>query len=184
MSRLYRGRKDVDAGSPERAAHCETDAPDAMIERLLAEIVNKFYGGKEARHWMQDQKPLLLALTWPATWLNERGIGLPVADYEARLREIIKGIAEHGDLAAIKFFPSYFGDCVRKHFVNQGEKLYEERKHIRNAIDLAFLKGMPAQATAKGPDPMAVLASTHLVLLKARHARKTQKTDASQASLF
>jgi hypothetical protein len=183
VSRFHHGRDDVKPDAPERAAHAETDAPEAMIERLLGEVFTVFYAGQDGRRWLQDQRPLLQVLTWPAVWLNDRGIGLPVAEYEAKMREIILTIKRHGDTRKIKLVPAYLGDCVRKHFQHHGEALYEARKHVRNALDLAALKGRPAPLAATA-DAVPALLKAHAVLAAAKTRAKIRKDDDSQTSFF
>jgi hypothetical protein len=183
MSRFHHGRDDVTPGAPERAAHAETDAPEAMIERLLGEVFRVFYAGLDGRRWLQDQRSLLQALTWPAVWLNDRGVGLSVVDYEAKMREIISTIERRGDIRRIKLVPAYLGDCVRKHFQHHGDEIYEARKHVRNALDLSLLKGRPAPSSA-ATDAVPALLKAHAVLAVAKTRAKIQKNDGLQGTLF
>ena len=180
--RFHHGREDVGAGSPERDAHGATEAPQALVARLLAEINRRFYAGKDVRAWTVDKRPILKALTWPAVWLNERGVGMPERDYEAKLLEIIEGISRHGALAKIKFFPAYLGDCIRKHFVHQGDEIYASRKHVRQAIELSFIKGRTPSAVAC--DVVPAIAAAHLVLSRPAKTPKPAKTDGLQGTLF
>jgi len=182
MSRYHHGRADVGANAPERAAHVETDAPDAMVDRLLGLVWETFYKGQDGRRWLQDQRPLIQALTWPAVWLNDRGVGMPVADYDAKMREILGTIARHGNRAEIRHVPAYLGDCIRAHFQHHGDEIYEARKHVRNALDLVLLKGRPASPQAA--DAVPALVAAHAVLATARRAVKTPKSDDLQGSLF
>ena len=158
-------------------------APDAMIAGLLAEIGRRFYQGKGAKRWAQDQKPLMLALTWPAGWLQQRAVSLPVARYREILREIVEGIATHGDVAKIEYFPGYLQRCIRLWFVHNGEELYERQKSIRNALDLDFLKRGVAPAKA-APDPVEALAAAHRVLASAKRPVKARGRDDGQTTFF
>ena len=182
MSRFHHGRDDIEPGAaPERLAHTETDAPAEMVDRLLERIVS-FYKGRPVTRWMQDQRAILEAITWPAVWLNQRGIGMPAADYEARMNQILETISRHGAVAEVRYFPAYLLDCIRKHFVHQGEEIYEARKHVRNAMDLAFLKGS-APKPAQAPDVVAALLQARAVLAATRKAKKQPKPD-DQPELF
>lgn len=180
MSRFHHGRQDADPRSPDRSAHAETDAPAAMIERLLSHVFRIFYAGQNGKRWLQDQRPLMQVLTWPAVWLNERAIGLPAADYEAKMLEILRTIEAHGKTREIKLVPAYLGDCVRKHFVHHGDELYEARKHLRNAIDLSALKHAPRRE----PDAVPVLLQVRAVLGTAKKRGKGRPEDGLQGSLF
>lgn len=167
-----------------RSAEAANAAPDAMVAELLADIGRRFYHGRRAVHkWGQDQKALMMTLTWPAGWLKTRGVSLPVARYREILGEIIEGIASHGDLARIEYFPSYLQHCVSQWFIHNGEELYERQKSVRNAMDLRFIKTGTAQAPA-GSDPMEALAAAHRVLAGQKKAARARPADDGQGSLF
>lgn len=157
--------------------------PDQLIEELLAAINSTFYKAATAKRWMQDQKPLMLALTWPASWMAERGISMTVERYEKILRGVLEGIRRHGETAKIEHFPSYLLRCVRLHFVHHGEDLWQEQKRLTASLDLRFLDRGPAKAAAT-PDPIAALSAAHRVLASGSKRAKAAKTDAFQASLF
>jgi hypothetical protein len=167
----------------QRNAGAATNVPDAVIDRLLGTINTTFYTKATARSWLVDEKALTLALTWPATWLNQRAIGLPLDRYEAILSGILAEILTHGDVAAIRHFPTYLMRCVRLWFQHNGEALYEERKSIRNALDLRFLKGLSAQP-APAVDAIEVLAQAHRMLASRRPTQKARSQDDDQPTLF
>lgn len=156
-------REDRPKPSPGRASEAATAAPEAMLERLLERVNATFYAKAEARIWLRDKPAVMMVLTWPATWLTQRGVGLPVERYEAILREVLDGIRKHGAVDSIKHFPTYFGHAVRQHFVHQGDALYEERKRLRSVLDMEALR-TAATRRATGPDPMEALAAAHRVL--------------------
>jgi hypothetical protein len=167
----------------QRSAGAATSVPDEVIAGLLASINTMFYTKADARAWLVDQKPLKLALTWPATWLNQRGIGLPLDRYEAILREILAEIRSHGDVAAIRHFPTYLLRCVKLRFQHNGETFYEEGKRMRNVLDLRFLKGLASQP-APAVDAIEVLAQAHRMLASRRPASKACPQDDDQPTLF
>jgi hypothetical protein len=153
-----------------------------MLERLMGEVATRFYRPDDVRKWMRDQRAIMQALTWPAAWLNERGVGLPARDYEAKILEILGIITAHGDLANIRYIPSYLSDCIRKHFIHHGDEIYAARKHVRALMDLRFLERGPVAPTA--PDATAALAAAHRVLATAKRRPKIQKNEATQPLLF
>lgn len=191
MSGKHLGREDI-AGIADPAARqamaarhagAATNVPDEAIARLMAKINATFYARADARAWLVDQKALTLALTWPATWLNQRAIGLPLDRYEAILRDILTDIRTHGDVASIRHFPTYLLRCVKLWFQHNGEELYEERKRMRNALDLRFLRGLPAQP-APTVDAIDVLAQAHRMLASRRPTPKARRPDDDQPTLF
>lgn len=160
----------------------QTDATQEMIATLMKHVRAQFYTAWPEKRWLQEQKRILMVLTWPASWCTQRGIGLPLGRYEAVLREIIVGIQRHGATAEVKFFPAYFERSVKAWFIHNGEGLYEERKSLRNALDLRFLKGL--NPTPKQPDPTEALAAAHRVLATTARRAKAATTDETQPDLF
>jgi hypothetical protein len=156
--------------------------PDLMLNAWMAEINKSYYSGARSPFWMRDQKAILMALLWPATWLRQRGIELPAQRYGAILVTIMEIIAQHGNTDAVRHFPAYLADCIRKHFIHHGEELYAERKAIRNVIELGMLEGAPVKP--RQADVVEPLAQAHRVLAIGKRARKTASEDASQGSLF
>ena len=182
---LYHGAERFQEGDgpvPSRLPE-STSPTTVMIETLMRHVRAQFYTLYPEKRWLQEQRHILMILTWPATWLNQRGIGLPLGRYEAVLREIIVGIQRHGDTATIKFFPAYFERTVKAWFIHNGEELYEERKSLRSALDLRFLKGLNP-TPPKEPDPMEALLAAHRVLATTKRRAKVVKTDDLQESLF
>lgn len=156
-----------------RVSAQDTEPTQEMIATLMKHIRNQFYADRPLEKWLRDQRMVMGILTWPATWLNQRGVGLPVARYEAILREVIVDIQRHGATGEIKYFPAYFERAVKSWFAHKGEDLYNERKSLRNAIDLRFLKGMKT-APANDGAKLEVLVETHALLATTRRRAKTQ----------
>lgn len=160
-----------------------TEPTEELINTLLTHLNAQFYSEGNPKRFFQDQRQLVGVLTWPATWLNQRGITLPLDRYEKILREIIAGIQRHGDTGKIKHFPAYFEHTVKQWFVHNGESLYEELKSIRNVLDLRFLKGLTPEVP-KGPNPIDVLAQANRVLAVQKRNRKVTSDDADQLSFL
>lgn len=154
----------------------DTEPTQALIDGLMKHVREQFYARLPAKRWLQEQRLILMVVTWPASWLNQRGIGLPVDRYERILRDIIREVQQHGATNEIKFFPAYFERTVKAWFIHNGESLYEERKSIRDALDLRFLKGM-ATRPAAALDPMEILAKTNAVLATTRRRAKIKPSD-------
>ena len=79
---------------------------------------------------------LLCALTWPATWLERRGLTCPPAHYRRLIEERLAAIAAHGEPTRYEgFFPRYLLKALQDFFERHGDDLYGDLKHIRNALD-------------------------------------------------
>lgn len=157
---------------------------DAVLAEIMAKINVRFYKQAGAQRWLQDQKPLMLALTWPASWMAQRGVSLPMSKYEAILREILNTIAKHGETAKIKHFPTYLQHCVRQYFAHQGDDLCQAQKSLSAAVDLRFLQGLPTKAATPTQNIVETMAAAHRVLAVGSRKGKVAKTADSQPSLF
>lgn len=160
----------------------KTEAPESAVARLLGRINTEFYAAADAKEWLRDEPAVRLALLWPATWLNRRAVSLPVSRYASILGAILDGIRRHGKLAGIKHFPSYLFHAIEQWFVHHGDELYQERKHIRNAIDLTALRAGPTHQNA--PDPIEAMAAAHRLLSSRRKTAKTAAHDPKQVSFL
>lgn len=167
----------------QRAASEETLVPDQVIESLLSCVRTMAYAEKP-KAWYQEQKQLMMILTWPASWLNERAVGLPLDRYQDIMTEILNGIQSHGELGKMHHFPAYLSKCVRSWFIHNGEALYAERKSLRNAIDLRLIKGIGSAPKKSGPDPIEALAMAHKVLAQGGRTAKTLKHEDREQTLF
>ena len=114
---------------------------------------------------------LLYALTWPASWLHERALTLSPKRYELLLVQRLDAIQRHGNPQRyLPYFPRYLLKSIQDWFAWHGEDLYDELKHIRNALPgvLALIQQSP---TRSAPDIVTPLAQAHAVLAT-RYRRK------------
>ena len=126
---------------------------------------------------------LLYALTWPAGWLEHRGLTCPAARYQKLIATRLGDIAAHGDPARFgAYFPAYLLKCFQAWFQHHGEELYDELKHIRNALDQVLASAHFAAAVQCDAHHTDMLAATHRLI----HGRRSQreKPDDRQLSLF
>lgn len=108
-----------------------------MLGELLAESRRRFYAAKPVAEFQRDRRRLLYALSWPADWLERRGLFCPPARYRALVVARLDAVRAHGDPARYgAFFPSYLLKCLQDHFAHHGDELHDELKHLRNAIEL------------------------------------------------
>ena len=151
-------------------------------DQLLSAIRKAIYPERPEREFFHDQKALLQAITWPATWLTSRGLVMAPARYRefilARLAEVI----QHGDPAALArtWFPRYFLKCIRQWFYHRGEDLYDELKHARNAID-QVLDQAARTRRQEHQSFIDILAEAHKL---ARPARRKRQAPDRQLDLF
>ncbi|MEP6956785.1 MAG: hypothetical protein ABI883_08155 [Chthoniobacterales bacterium] len=153
------------------------------VEGLLAEVRHRFYGGQPARDFYRDRRRLLYALTWPAVWLERRALTCSAQRYHALVAGRLGDIALHGEPARYgAYFPAYLLKCLQDWFQHHGDDLYDELKHIRNALDQVLASARFAAAVQRDAQHTELLAATHRLI----HARRPQRenTDGRQLSLF
>lgn len=158
------------------------DALAATADALLLAIRLRFYG-RRPRDYHRDRQWLLYAVTWPATWLDERGLTCSPQRYQTLIEDRLYAIAAHGHPAAYgAYFPTYLLKCLQDWFDRYGDELYSELKHIRNALDQLLASARFAARVQRHASHLDVLVSTHR-LIETRHANRTS-TASDQLTLF
>lgn len=160
----------------------DPDALAATLEELLGSIRLRFYLHRPA-DYQRDRRRLLHAVTWPATWLDERGLTCVPPRYHTLIEERLQAIAAHGNPTAYgAYFPAYLLKCLQDWFDRYGDELYSELKHIRNALDQLLASARFAERVQRHARHLDLLVSTHR-LIETRHANRTA-TAAEQLTLF
>jgi len=128
----------------------DPDALSATLEELLCTIRLRFYLHRPG-DYRRDRNRLLYAVTWPATWLDERGLTCAPKYYHRLIEERLQAIAAHGNPATYgAYFPAYLLKCLQDWFDRYGDELYGELKHIRNALDQLLSSALLCRAC---PEP-------------------------------
>jgi hypothetical protein len=163
---------------------------EQAVEALLASIRGRFYRATDPqdhtalRRFHRDRRLLLYALTWPATWLEHRGLTCPPSRYRRLIDERLAAIAAHGDPARYgPCFPRYLLKCLQDFFERHGDDLYGDLKHIRNALDQVLASARFAARVRDDARQLDVLVATHRLL----HAQRTARVapdDPGQLDLF
>jgi hypothetical protein len=154
---------------------------DAALDDLLHDVRLRFYGMQPPAAFHRDRRRLLYALTWPATWLERRGLFCSPARYRQLVSDRLDAIMAHGDhTQSGRYFPTYLLKCLQDFFDRHGDDLYGELKHIRNALDvvcgtLRFAEKASAQARQ-----IETLAAAHRLL----RAQVPSPSDPRQMALF
>lgn len=147
------------------------DALAATTEELLLAIRRRFYVHRPV-DYHRHRPRLLYAVTWPATWLDARGLTCAPQRYQTLIEERLQAIAAHGNPAAYgAFFPTYLLKCLQDFFDHYGDELYSELKHIRNALDQLLASARFAERVQRHAHHLDLLVSTHR-LIESRHAHR------------
>lgn len=152
-------------------------------EVLLDQIKARFYRSNVSeKRFYQDRRMLLYALTWPASWLDQRALPITSQAYQKLISQRLEDIAKHGDPNRYcDYFPRYLLKTIQDWFAHNGEDLYEELKHIRNQF--SNIEALLQQNTRKtAEDIVTPLAEAHAVL--AVQNRRKKRSDARQLNLL
>ncbi len=168
--------------SAKRQDRAVPDLGGAVAE-LLEVVQRRFYARQPPTHFHRDRRMLVYALTWPAAWLDARGLTCSPARYRTLIADQLDVICAHGDPARYgAYFPAYLLKCLQDWFRHRSDELYAELKHIRNALDRILASASFASEVQLHARHIELLAATHR-LLHAQRARRANP-DAGQLSLF
>jgi hypothetical protein len=163
-------RKVVPGG--ERTAH-----------ELLDSIRLRFYSTQPPASFHRDRRMLVYALTWPAVWLERRGLFCSPRRYRALIEDRLDAIRAHGEPARYgAYFPAYLLKCLQDFFDRHGDDLYVELKHVRNALESLHGSLVFAERASEQSRRIEALAAAHRILHVSRHA--PSHPDPAQPSLF
>jgi hypothetical protein len=162
-----------------------------LTEALLAHIQRQFYPDN-VKLFHRDRRLLLKAVTWPATWLREKGFNdpniMPADDYRRLIMDRINDVKRHGDFAKYgDYFPGYLMKCIQNWFLHQGDGYYDRLKSARNVFEVAALKvqRLASRATDAPPPIVDVLAAAHAVVNRKNSVKRPKNTEgAPQLALF
>ncbi|NBS42019.1 hypothetical protein EBS80_05185 [bacterium] len=166
------------------------DSDPDTVRRLLGVVQRRFYAVESPRDhaegrasFHRDRRMLLYALTWPAVWLERRGLTCSSTRYHDLVADRLAAIALHGDPSRYgAYFPSYLLKCLQDWFQHHGDELYDELKHIRNALDQVLASARFAVTVQRDAKHVELLASAHRLIRAQREKR--QQSDGRQLSLF
>lgn len=157
------------------------DTPTDLVNDLLGVIRNQFYT-EDRNQWFKDQAFLRRnVVLWPADWLNQRGVTLPLDRYKKILLGVFNTIKIHGDTDAVHYWPGYLMHCVQEHFRHHEEEIYEEAKSVRVKLDQALGKLTPEQRVTA--DSMRILSEAYKLSASPRK-RRGKRPAATQQALF
>jgi hypothetical protein len=157
--------------------------PAEVVQFLMNFVRTSFYQDFQER-WFPQQREVQKVVTWPAAWLNSRGVTLPPERYKAILVEMVTTIKHHGETGSVKYWPRYLLHCFQEHFKHHGEDYYDEGKAIRTRLE--GIVGLLQRSTeARRPDTVEALAQVHKALQTGKRKPKPITTPTkAQLNLF
>jgi hypothetical protein len=110
--------------------------PARFIDEMLRAIRAEFFAGHTDKRFFQERADLIDAVTWPARWMNERGVKAPASLYRRIIQTVIDTIRRKGNRAKIRRFSMYFLHCVQEHMKHHGDEYYYQAKAARPIADV------------------------------------------------
>lgn len=162
-----------------------SDIPQEIVTRFLDSMRKQFFPGNE-KLFYQEKSLLMLAIAYPARWLDDRAVAINAKRYTELLTGIIRTINAHGDLKSVRSPGRYLLHAVQEHMKHHGEDYYEIGKATRNAVEdaLAGIRTRAKNADRAVDSTVVTLAETHRVLSAAKAGRKKKDKAPEQGSLF
>lgn len=158
----------------------------SIVNDYLYRIRQQFYPDNE-KAFYQQRRLLIRAISFPAGWLDRRGIVFPEKRYRQLLDEILKGIMHHGNTGNIGYFAGYLFSCIQQHMKHHEEEYYDLGKSLRSKNDQSMkqiLSGLKVDEPAADAATVESLAAySRLTKSGPRRGKKT-KPDGDQMTLF
>lgn len=159
---------------------------DDAVADLLHLVQQRFYppaGDANASHFFRDRRRLVYALSWPAVWLEHRGLTCSPTCYRRLVTERLEAIAYHGDPHRYgAYFPTYLLKCLQDWFRHHGDELYAELKHLRNALDQILASSALAATVRRDAQQIETLTAAHRLLRPS--GSRSRRPDPHQLTLF
>lgn len=161
--------------------HHQPANDEPLLASLLAELQRRFYRTQSVSVFQRDRRRLLYALSWPASWLERRGLDCTLTRYRAIVVARLDAIRTKGDPACYgAYFPNYLLKCLQDSFEHHGDALYEELKHVRNALEGAWGALRFSEKVVQQNRQIENLAAVHRLL----HTQSPHLNDPRQLTLF
>lgn len=155
--------------------------PKDLVDKLLHQIKNAFY--KDSPNFHRDRKMLIYTITWPAQWLNRRGLNTSPAFYEEIISKQISIIIKKGNSEIYRlYFPQYLLKSIQNYFFYNGDDLYDQLKHVRNFIPSAHDYLKHTQKYDENSRLIETLLAAHKI--SAPNKSKNYHHDHKQMTLF
>jgi hypothetical protein len=174
---------------------CGASSPkDPPVETILEQIRRRFYCAQGASQpqgagrFHRDRRMLIYAVSWPAVWMRQRALTCSPDRYQALIIERLEAIAAYGDPArfdpctAHAYFPAYLLKCLQDWFTHHGDELYDELKHLRNAIDKILASPAFAARARQQAGQINLIAAAHQLVRPKPKAPKA--SGPAQLTLF
>lgn len=159
---------------------------DDAVADLLRLVQQRFYppnGAADSSHFFRDRRRLVYALSWPAVWLDRRGLTCSSARYRRLVTARLEAIACHGDPRRYSaYFPTYLLKCLQDWFRRHGDELDAELKHLRNALDQILASPALAASVRRDAQQIETLTAAHRLLQPS--GSRSRRADQNQLTLF
>ena len=162
----------------------KTTASSELTDDLLDFIRRKFYEGDVAGFTKDKRRLLTWVVLWPATYLEERGVSLPLDRLKEIFMDTVMLALQQGNTGGIKYRPAWLGRVIQSHYKIHWDEIYQEAKSSRSLAEHTLLVAgrLPLAPAA---DPTREMAATARLLKGAkRHLKRPVKAAQTQLGLL
>tara|TARA_B100001093_G_C26610518_1_gene919981 strand:+ start:339 stop:821 length:483 start_codon:yes stop_codon:yes gene_type:complete len=152
------------------------------LQPLLIYIKKHFYTTADDPTFYRDRRMLLYAITWPATWFEQKAIPLTPEQYNHFILKKLKDIRKYGTPESYQqYFPRYLLKTLQGHLNRNHDALYQEYKHIRSQMNR--IETLIQNLNTKDPKQSytAILQQAHNLT---KPKKPSKQTDPRQMTLF
>lgn len=161
------------------------DIPSQLTQKILSQVRTRFYQKQPDEQFFRDRKMLIHAVSWPAIWLKQRALHISHQRYYHIICQRLDDIKKHADGQTLQYayFPRYLLKCLQNHFLFQGDRIYDELKHIRFTLEI-ILEKIPQQKTQEIKNQqnlIDILAQAHRLT---KPTKSTKNSDNKKQTYF
>lgn len=153
-----------------------------LTTRILRRLRLRFYTGQD-KFYFQELDMLKQAVFYPARYLDERSMRLPVEQYEKLLLSVLRTVIEHGNLAAVRSPGRYLLHSVQQHMKHHGEEYLQQAKKFDNALD-QVMRGIRNSKPMEADATVPILAAAHRLLALQSGRNRNPAAREKQAGLL
>lgn len=161
-----------------------------LVNSLCYVIRDQLYRDDQKKYFHSQLKDLKTVVTYPAAWLNKKGVFVTPDRYKEIVMNILQEVKRNGDTGAINYWPRYLMKVFQTHFQHSGSRYYLEGKTARDVLARIPLQARPESVEAAGEALVRELSAARQILKspggRSTRSRSPQASAAApaQPSLF
>jgi hypothetical protein len=150
---------------------------DQFMRDMVPMIRRQFCPEWSNENWNMHLWLVKRVVTYPAWWLNEKGLYVTTARYREIFLKLLQDVKVNAG-GVITFPPGYLLKCVQDHFKFHADEYNNEGKAVR---DLVARVATAERVTAEAPDELVNTLATAHRLIKPPGRKRSKPAPAAEA---